>query len=105
MAKKTTWQYKCDICGCEFPIWWVSTAEWKAGGFKKEHVCRKCFETKVPNPHYYSIDDYIKNMEETNCIDERVREYDPDLTPDEVNQVAQILRFKIRAELRKVWDK
>lgn len=59
MAKKVTWWSKCAICECTFSIWWVSKAEWDAGGFKKKHVCKKCFETKAPNPHYYSVDEYL----------------------------------------------
>ena len=103
MTKKISWLYKCAICRCIFPIWWVSAAEWKAGGFKKKQVCKKCFETKVPNPHYYTVDEYIYENYENDI--EIVQKHFPDMAPDEVSRFAQDLHIKMRAELVKVWDK
>jgi hypothetical protein len=52
--------YTCQRCGQLFPIWWVSKAEWKAGGFKRKAVCKRCFEKVVPSPHYLGIDEYME---------------------------------------------
>jgi hypothetical protein len=102
MTKKFARWYKCVICERKFSIWWVSAAEWKAGGFKKRHVCKKCFETKMPNPHYYSVDEYLDDTSDTVEI---VQKHYPDMPPDEVKQYAQDIRIKMRAELVKVWGK
>jgi|WetSurSiteA1Bulk_404760.scaffolds.fasta_scaffold160165_2 hypothetical protein len=82
MAKKISWKYKCAICGATFPIWWVSSAEWKAGGFKKKHVCKKCFETKVQNPYYYSIEEYIENTIDFDDTAEIIQKRFPAMTPE-----------------------
>ena len=102
MAKKASWWSKCAICGCTFPIWGVSKVEWDAGGFKRKHVCKKCFETKVPNPHYYSVDEYLDDNTDTVEI---VQKHNPDLTPADVKRVALDMRIKLRVELVRVWDK
>jgi hypothetical protein len=86
-----------------FPIWWVSAAEWKAGDFKRKHVCKKCFETKVPNPHYYSVDEYLEDTDDFNEDAEIIQKNSPDLTLDEAKRFAIDFRIKLRAELIKIW--
>jgi hypothetical protein len=105
MAKKISWEYKCAICGVTFPIWWVSADEWKAGGFKKKHVCKKCFETKVPNPNYYSIDEYLNETGDTDNMIEIVQKRFPAMTPEEVHRAVQDMHIDVREELTRVWDK
>jgi hypothetical protein len=99
MAKKTTWWSKCAICGRTFPIWWVSKAEWDAGGFKKKHVCKKCFETKVPTPHYFSVDEYLADTEAAN-LEVLKRKYPWYRAYHMKRDMA-----RMRAELVKVWEK
>jgi len=111
MEKKGTWHYKCAVCGCTFPIWWVSAEEWDAGGFKRKHVCKKCFETKVPKPHYYTITKYMKATRDGNeaKLAKLIQKRNPDTTLEEAERVVRDRRRRaenmVRKELVKVWDK
>jgi hypothetical protein len=89
----------------------VSADEWKAGGFKRKHVCKKCFETKVPNPHYYTITRYMKATRDGNetRLAKLIQKRNPDLTLDEAERIVRDNRRRtenmVRKELVKVWDK
>lgn len=101
MTKKASFWYKCSVCGRRFPIFWVSRHEWNEGGYEKKAVCKQCFEFKVPNPKYYTVDEYLDDIDDRGDI---IRKCCPDLTPRQVSQRARYLRSKLKAELIKIWD-
>jgi hypothetical protein len=79
----------------------VSRHEWNEGGYEKKAVCKQCFEFKVPNPKYYTVDEYLDDIDDRGDI---IRKCCPDLTPRQVSQRARYLRSKLKAELIKIWD-
>lgn len=101
MTKKASFWYKCSVCGRRFPIFWVSRHEWNEGGYKKKAVCKQCFELKVPTPKYYTVDEYLDDIDDRGDI---IRKCCPDLTPYQVSQRARYLRSKLKAELIEIWD-
>jgi len=67
----------------------------------KKAVCKQCFELRVPNPKYHTVDEYLDDIDDRGDI---IRKCCPDLTPQQVSQRARYLRSKLKAELIKIWD-
>jgi hypothetical protein len=58
--QKLQFIYKCEKCKQLFPIWFVDDREWKSGKFgEKATICKECFETRVPHPHYFTAEEYM----------------------------------------------
>lgn len=59
--------YECDYCGQRFPVWWVSDEEWELSGLEnKATICKNCYEKLVPNPRYYTMEEYIEKRDKPN---------------------------------------
>jgi hypothetical protein len=88
------WWYECDICKRRFPIWWVSEIEWQEAGFGNQDVCKSCFEEKLPNPRYFSVDEYISDQ-----IEYLLKDF-PGVPSNELNAFSIVIKH----QLEKVWD-
>ena len=52
--------YKCDRCRTIFSYWIVDDSEWEQGGYGEQAICKQCFERRVPDPRYLSIEEYVE---------------------------------------------
>jgi hypothetical protein len=61
----------------------------------------------VPNPYYYSVDEYLEDISDLNENAQTMQRLNPDLnlTLDEAKRFALDYRTELRAELLRVWDK
>lgn len=103
--KRKFWFYDCAVCGCHFPIWWVSAEEWEAGGFGDKAVCKTCFEAKVSHPRCFTLDEYMDNAAPDL---EEITDMWLDGHPGEDRSIAERAAVDIMAGmydgLEKIWD-
>ena len=88
------WWYQCDICGRRFPLWWVNDTDWQTAGFGSQDVCKQCFEIKLPEPRYFSVDEYIQDQ-----ANNLLAEF-PDVPTDQIGAFTTVIKH----QLKKVWN-